>query len=163
MADSKNVEIATKLNDARTELMVFFDGLNEEEWETAVYHEETTWTIADILRHLVDAERGMTSMIMQWQQGKDPVPPDFDLTRWNNRVVQKAAEKTPKELIAEFRQNRINLLSFVDTLHEEDWDKRGRHGSLRIMSIEEVCHLIADHEMNHLRVMRETVEGGQQA
>ncbi|NJL55631.1 DinB family protein, partial [bacterium] len=65
------------------------------------------------------------------------------------RVVQKAAEKTPNDLVAEFRQNRINLLSFIDTLHDEDWHKQGRHGSLRIMSIEEVCHLIADHELDH--------------
>lgn len=157
MADRKHVEIAEKLNDARSDLMAFFDGLKEEAWETAVYHEESTWTITDILRHLVDAERGMMGMIIQWQRGKDPVPPDFDLARWNNRVVQKAAEKTPDELIAEFRQNRINLLSFIDTLHDEDWSKQGRHGSLRIMSIEEVCHLIADHELDHLRVMKEAL------
>lgn len=163
MADRKHVEIAEKLSDARAALMAFFDGLEEDEWETAVYHEETTWTITDILRHLVDAERGMTSMIMQWQQGNDPVPADFDLARWNNRVVQKAAEKTPNDLVAEFRQNRINLLSFIDTLHDEDWHKQGRHGSLRIMSIEEVCHLIADHELDHLRVMKEALGEDQQA
>ena len=157
MADRKNVEIATKLNESRAELMAFFDGLADEEWDTAVYHEESTWTITDILRHLVDAERGMMGMIIQWQRGQDPVPPDFDLARWNNRVVQKAAEKTPDELIAEFRQNRINLLSFIDTLHDEDWSKQGRHGSLRIMSIEEVCRLIADHELDHLRVMKEAL------
>ena len=155
MADSKNVEIATKLNDSRMALMTFFDGLDDDGWDTAVYDEETTWTIADLLRHLVDAERGMTGMIMQWQQGKDPVPADFDLARWNNRVVQKAAEKSPAELLTEFRQNRIHLLSFIDTLHDEDWDKQGRHGSLSIMSIEQVCNLIADHELDHLRVMKE--------
>lgn len=163
MADTKNVEIATKLNDSRMALMAFFDGLDEGGWETAVYHEETTWTITDILRHLVDAERGMMGMIIQWQRGKDPVPADFDLARWNNRAVQKTADKTPSELLTEFRQNRINLLSFIDTLRDEDWDKQGRHGSLRIMSIEQVCHLVADHELDHLRVMKEALGGGQQA
>lgn len=157
MADEKNIEIATKLNDARAELMVFFEGLAEAEWDTAVYHEDSTWTITDILRHLVDSERGMMGMMMQWQRGKDPVPPDFDLERWNNRAIEKSAEKSPDELIAEFRKNRIDLLSYINTIKPDDWAKQGRHGSLRIMSIEEVCHLIADHEMDHLHVMKEVV------
>ena len=154
---NKKVEIAKKLNDSRQELMLFFEGLDEAGWETAVYDEETTWTITDILRHLADSERGMTGMMMQWQQGKDPVPADFDLERWNNRVIQKAAEKTAAQLLEEMRAHRIDLLSFIDTLRDEDWETKGRHASLRIMSIEEVCHLIADHEMDHLRVMKEAL------
>jgi hypothetical protein len=157
MADEKNIEIATKLNDARAELMAFFDGLDEADWETAVYHEEANWTISDILRHLVDAERGMMSMMVQWQRGKDPVPPDFDLERWNNRAIEKSAGKTPDELVDEFRKNRINLLSYIDTIKPDDWAKQGRHGSLRIMSIEEVCHLIADHELSHLKLAKEAI------
>lgn len=153
----KKVEIAKKLNDSRQQLMLFFEGLDEAGWETAVYDEDTTWTITDILRHLADSERGMTGMMMQWQQGKDPVPADFDLERWNNRVIQKAAEKTADQLLEEMRAHRIDLLSFIDTLRDEDWETKGRHASLRIMSIEEVCHLIADHEMDHLRVMKEAL------
>lgn len=154
MADKK-VEIVEKLNDTRQQLMAFLDGLDDVGWETAVYGEDATWTITDILRHLADSERGMTGMMMQWQQGKDPIPPDFDLERWNNRVIQKAAEKTAEQLLADMQENRTNLLNYISTLQDEDWLKRGRHASLRIMSIEEVCHLIANHEMDHLRVMQE--------
>ena len=157
MADKKKMEIVEKLNEERAELLQFFEGLTDDDWETAVYDEEAHWTVADILRHLVDAEKGMTGLITQWQQGRDPVPPDFDLARWNNRVIQKAAEKSPDELLAELRQNRINLLSFIEILQPEDWTKRGRHGSLQILSIEQVCHLIANHELDHLKVMRESV------
>lgn len=153
----KKVEIATKLSESRGQLMRFFEGLDETKWETAVYDEGSTWTITDILRHLADSERGMTGMMMQWQQGKDPIPPDFDLARWNNRAIQKTAAKSPQDLLDNMRKNRIDLLSFIDTLQTEDWDKKGRHGSLRIMSIEEVCHLIANHETDHLRVMKEAV------
>jgi hypothetical protein len=155
VANLKKVEITAKLNEERAALLAFFEQLADADWKTAVYHEESNWTITDILRHLVDAERGMTGMISQWQQGKNPVPPDFDLARWNNRVIQKAAEKNPAELLAEFNKNRSNLLNLIDTLQPEDWAKQGRHGSLRIMSIEEVCHLIADHEQDHLRAMIE--------
>lgn len=155
--ENKKLEIVQKLNDARQSLMLYFDDLKEADWETAVYHEETEWTVTDILRHLVDSERGMTSMMAQWQQGNDPIPADFDLTRWNSRAIQKRASKTPEELLADLRTNRIDLLSFIETLQDEDWQKQGRHGSLRIMTIEQVCHLIADHESDHLRVIKEAV------
>jgi hypothetical protein len=157
MAENKQAAITAELQDVRSELMTFFEGLTDELWETAVYHEEKTWTVTDILRHLVDSERGMTGMMMQWQQGKDPIPPDFDLARWNNRAIQKTAEKSPTELLEDMRENRIKLLSFMETLQADDWAKQGRHGSLRIMNVEEVCHLIANHEHDHLRVMQETI------
>lgn len=155
--DDKKLGIVKKLNDERQSLMLFFDQLEEKDWKTAVYHEEKEWTITDILRHLVDSEQGMTNMMMQWQQGNNPVPPDFDLTRWNNRAIQKRADKSPEDLLENMRANRIDLLSFIETLQDEDWEKQGRHGSLRIMTIEEVCHLIADHERDHMRVMKEVL------
>ncbi len=46
-------------------------------------------------------------------------------------------------------KNREDLLAFMDSLTEEDWQKKGRHGSLKIMTIEEICHIIADHEATH--------------
>ena len=158
MLENKQEEIVNKLNNNRATLLTFFEGLDARDWETAVYHEDITWTFTDILRHLVDAERGMTGLIIQWQQGKDPVPPDFDLARWNNRVVQKTAVDSPAELLSELAANRSNLLSLIKELQPEDWGKQGRHGSLRIMNIEQVCHLIADHELSHLDVMEKAIK-----
>ncbi len=157
----KKVEIATKLNDSRHQLMALFEGLDEAAWETAVYDEGVTWTIADILRHLVDSEKGMTNMITQWQQDNDPIPSDFDLVRWNNRAVEKMAQKSPQELLQQMEINRANLLNVIDTLQEDDWGKQGRHASLRIMSIAQVCHLIADHETSHRRVIEATLATNQ--
>lgn len=157
---TKKEEIVAKLTETRAQLESFFAELDEGAWETAVYHEDTTWHMSDILRHLADSERGMTNMITQWQQGNDPIPADFDLARWNNRVIQKTAEKSPEELLTELQTNRSNLLAVLEGLETEDWEKRGRHASLRIMSIEEVCHLIADHEIDHLHVMQATLANG---
>lgn len=157
MENDKKAEILNKLYEERTRLLDFLTGLTSVGWQTAVYSEEANWTFADVLRHLVDAERGMTNLMQQWQQGQDPVPPDFDLTRWNARVVSKAADKSPAQLLAEFGLNRQQLMAFIETLQPEDWGKKGRHGSLRIMTIEEVCHLIADHELSHLAVMETAV------
>ncbi len=159
MADRKHVEIAEKLNDARSELMAFFDGLAAGEWDTAVYHESTTWTITDILRHLVDAERGMASMIMQWQQGQDPRPARL---RPGPLEQPHRKRKPPTKSRMNSSPTFARIAPNLPELHRHPprrrlGPKQGRHGSLRIMSIEEVCHLIADHELDHLRAAKETL------
>ena len=95
--------------------------------------------------------------MVQIKSGGEGVPPDFDLARWNQRVVNKLGDKDPQELLAGMADSRRALLGFIDSLEESDWDKKGRHASLKIMTIEEVCHLIADHEALHLTGVREAL------
>ena len=150
MPDPKKEEIREKLNQTRAPLFACLQGLGVEEWQTAVQSEDAQWTIADLVRHLISAEKGMTGLIIQFQQGNDPVPPDFDRERYNVRSVEKLQHLTPPELLETMTANRNQLMQVIDTLAPEDWQKKGRHGSLRIMSIEEVCQVIADHETAHL-------------
>ena len=130
---------------------------DKEQWETAVQTEDQQWTVSDIVRHLTNAESGMTNLIKEFQQGKDPVPPDFDRERYNNRSVAKKQDMTPADLMEAMTTNRTKLLEFIETLEEEDWQKKGRHASLNIYTIEEVCHVIADHEAAHLQDMQTAV------
>jgi len=158
MSNNKKELIINKLVETRQELLALLHGLEERQWETVVYAEGSNWTVIDLLRHLVDGERGMTRLMMQIQAGGEGTPPDFDLSRWNERVIQKAKEKTADQLIAELEENRLVLFNFINTLEEEDWSKQGRHASLRIMSIEQICHLISDHEKSHIGDIQKSVE-----
>lgn len=146
---SKKDAIRQKLAAAREGLSGVVKALTDAQWETAVYSEGSDWTVADLFRHVVDAERGMVGLINQIRQGGEGVPADFDLARWNARAVSKSKEKTPAMLIGDMEQNRANLLQMIETLTDEDWGKQGRHGSLQILSIEQICHVVADHEQTH--------------
>jgi hypothetical protein len=150
MTDEKKETIVRKLDQTRTAFMALAQALTDEQWQSKAYDEGSDWRIIDILRHVADSERGMTALMTQIKEGGEGVPPDFDLDRWNQRAVAKLQEATPQELLSGMNGARASLLSFIDTLGPEDWDKKGRHASLRIMSIEEICHLIADHEQMHL-------------
>ena len=150
MSETKKAEIREKKIRVRQKLVAVLQGLNEAEWETAVYTDGGRWSISDLLRHLVNAERGMTTLINQFRQGQDPVPADFDRERYNNRIVEKAKQKSPTELMAELVENEALFLEALAALTEGDWQKKGRHASLRILTIEEICHLIPDHEQAHL-------------
>ena len=125
------------------------EGWGEQEWNTIVYGEGEDWTATDVLRHLMYAESDMTRLMARIQQGEGGVPEDFDLDRWNAGRVRRAKTKSPAELLAALETSRAELLAYMDTLEEEDWEKKGRHGSMMIMSIEDILNRIGEHEMYH--------------
>ena len=157
MTQTKKEVIQAKLSAIRDELNATVRALTPEQWSTKAYSEGSEWQVIDILRHVADSERGMTSLMIQIKGGGDGVPADFYLTRWSQRVVSKLADKGPQDLVDGMAQNRVALFAFIDELEDEDWGKKGRHASLKIMTIEEVCHLIADHEALHLAGIREAL------
>lgn len=157
MADDRKEAIKAKLTAAREKFLATVSGLTDEQWAARAYSEGSEWQVIDILRHVADSEKGMTAQMAQIRGGGEGVPPDFDLARWNQRVVTKLSEKGPQELLDSMGTNRTALFAFIDSLEETDWDKKGRHANLKIMTIEEICHLIADHETLHLTGIREAL------
>ncbi|MBK7177345.1 MAG: DinB family protein [Chloroflexi bacterium] len=151
---NRQTALREQLEKSRRELLQVLTGLSEAEWETAVYTEGTTWQVIDLLRHLTDAENGMITLMARIRDGSDGVPEDFDLDRWNASRIKKIQAKTTIELFTDMAQNRANLLAFMDSLGEADWAKKGRHGSGRIMSLQEICQIIADHEQMHTHDIR---------
>lgn len=119
------------------------------DWNLPVQDEDQKWTVRQMLSHLVDAQRGMTGQMKRINDGQESVPADFDLNRWNKRSVEKMAERTPDDLKQQLAQDHGTLKEFVNRLSDADLDKRGRHSSLVIMSIEEIGLLIASHEREH--------------
>jgi uncharacterized protein (TIGR03083 family) len=157
MDESGKKTLTAKLTRARQEFLALVADLSQTEWQIPVYSEDQEWTIADILRHLTGAEASMTRLSEIIRDGGEGVPPDFDLARWNARGVQKTREKLPAELLAEMEKNRQKLFRFIDTLEDKDWMKSGRHGSLRIMSIEQIMNQIADHEFTHTKDIKRSL------
>lgn len=155
MSQEKKEAIKQKLTNVRDETVRVLNGLSEEQWQAPVYSDEgAEWRVIDVVRHVADSERGMTALMAQVQAGGEGVPADFDLTRWNRRVVAKLQDKGPAELLAGMSANREALFAFVDTLGDDDWAKKGRHASGHILSIEQVCRLIAEHERTHIAEIR---------
>lgn len=151
--------IMEKLAATRADLVRVARDLDGESWTHPVYShgEEKEWSAMDLLRHLVWAEGGMLRLMRQIRAGEEGVPADFDLDRYNAAGIGKLKEELPADLLLRLEQNRNDLLAFVSTLEEGDWEKRGRHGSLRIMTIQEILEMVADHEAQHLADLREAL------
>jgi hypothetical protein len=156
MSDRKEV-VVKKLEGVRASLLDMAATIEDEQWERKVFSESEEWQVSDLFRHIVSAEHSMTRLIENIRDGGEGASPEFDLTRWNDSRVKKARHRTIADLTADLTQNRADLLEVVDTLHEDDWDKQGLHGSLEMMTIEEILHRIADHEAHHMRDIQQAV------
>ncbi len=160
MYEETKVKIFRKLSGSRQTLLARLDELHSEQWEKIVYSEDADWTVKDLFGHLMDSERSMTRLIEVIKEGGEGVPPDFDLNRWNARTIKKTTDLTTNEIRTEMISNRSRLLEMLYDMPDEDWAKKGRHGSLQVMSVEEILNLIADHENNHLRDIVHVIEEG---
>ncbi|MFW6062726.1 MAG: DinB family protein, partial [Chloroflexota bacterium] len=150
MSNKKKDAIRRKLEQSRTATLELARQLEREDWSHLVYSHDGGWNALDLLRHLTWAESGMLRLMQMIREGDEGVPPDFDIDRYNARGVSKLNDQMPADLMATMDDNRQELMHFLEDLEEGDWQKEGRHGSLRIMTIEEILNLIADHEAEHL-------------
>jgi hypothetical protein len=155
--ERRKAAIREDLAAARRELLDLYGRLSTSQLETIVYADGGEWRVADLLRHLMSAERDMGRLIDNIREGGEGASADFDLNRWNASRVARSRNKAVPELLAEMAENRIELLEMLATTTDEELDRRGRHGSLRILSVEDIFALIADHERRHLLDIRRAV------
>lgn len=145
----RKAALLTSLDQNRQTLNGVLVRLKPSDWELRVQEGDQMWTVRQFLTHIVDAQKGMTGQMRRINAGEEAIPPDFDLNRWNRRAVEKGAAKTPEELLAGLEADRGALVEFLNGLADSDLDKRGRHSTLQIMSIEEIARLIGTHEAEH--------------
>jgi DinB superfamily len=131
--------------------MQVLEALREGDFARPVYSAEAAapWTVRDVLAHLADSERGQLGQVQRLAAGGQTVPPDFDLDRWNRRIVEKRARHLPADLLADIRAAFEGLLALLDNLDEADLDKAGHHPRGDELSVEGYFRRIASHRAEH--------------
>jgi len=126
---------------------------------------QNTWSAYEIVAHLIDAER--TNWIprarMVLQLGETQAFPPFD----RGGHIRESQDKSLGQLLDEFARVRSESLDELRSLNlrQEDFERRGRHPALGIISLSQLLATWATHDLTHLhqisRVMayqyRETV------
>ncbi|NOK86049.1 MAG: hypothetical protein GFH27_549395n71 [Chloroflexi bacterium AL-W] len=136
------------LSDARA----FWDSVLDQvgdRWETQIYSDGMAWTVRQIVNHVADADRGHNFQVMSIAEGQNPIPEDFDLERYNNRLTEKTIEKSAEQSRTELAETRTQLNQWLDTLDEAKLDNKGRHASLNILSVAQILRVMANHEIGH--------------
>jgi uncharacterized protein (TIGR03083 family) len=145
------------LASSRQFLMEIAQSVKAENWSRVAHTDSVGWTARDVLAHVTGAEPSLVGIITRAQAEGSYVPrPDFDLDFWNRRQVEKRADKSPADLLAEMATNRAATLKLLADLPEATLDMPVRHPSYGDMTVEDVFRLIGFHERLHAGEIRST-------
>lgn len=149
MSSRKNT-LRTRLTTDHAASLTIFRGLTEAQWATPVPSDEgAQWTAKDVLAHVAASEGGQLGQITRCLAGEVTVPDDFDLARFNRRSVQKQAERTIADLLAEIETGHAQVLAKLDSLADSDLDKTGRHARGDTLTVEQFFIRITEHRREH--------------
>ena len=140
--------IKAELEASRAHLMAIVDAVDGR-WEARVYSDGLEWTVRQLLNHLADAERGHYNQVINIAEGRDIIPPDFDIERYNASVTRKTADKTAEQALQDLTKSRGKLVFWLDSLDDSKLDQKGRHASLRILTVAQILEVVAAHERGH--------------
>ncbi len=160
MSDCKRA-IRRHLETTRATLLDAVAGLAPEEWDWPAASSEGAWTVRQVLAHLAAAEPGMLGTGQRMLTGEAKLGPGFSLDVWNQRQVAKRKDQTPADLLNDLAASRQQLLAWLDGLAETELDKSGQHARGDIITVEQLCFRIGEHEAQHAaEIRRALVHGG---
>ena len=157
----KHTLIQKRLRDEGDKLLAIFEGLTSRQWSSVIYTDGMTWTIKDVLAHQVSAEREFQFYGRDILNGGPGAPEDFSIDNFNNNAVAQQADRTPDQLLRDFRAARQDTIDFVAAIADDQFARQGRHPFFGLMTIEDMFKLIYRHNMIHARDMRKILGGSE--
>lgn len=155
---SEVIQLAEKLKSEGEKLVAIFAGLTDEQWQTEVYTEGTTWTIRNVLSHFVTSERGLIKLFEQIRQGGAGASEDFSIDRYNASMQARMTDSTAQELLEQYKSVRAESVAWVSGLKEPELELTGRHPFLGHTVIREMIKMLYIHNQTHYRDMRKALK-----
>lgn len=136
----------------------YFSNLPESVWDKPIYENSGIWSVKSIFAHLVSSEKEFLILFKDIKLGKAGVEENFDIDKFNNdqEIVNK---KVPySDLLNDFLAIRENMVSFVNSLSDDDLLKTGRHPFLGQSTLAEMLKLIYRHDQLHLHDIKKMIK-----
>ncbi len=154
---SEIAELAEKLKTEGDKFTRIFSELTDEQWQTEVYTEGTTWTIRNVLSHFVTSERGLVKLFEQIRQGGNGAADDFSIDRYNASQQAKTKDLSAAELLENYKSTRAETITWVSGLKESDLDIVGRHPFLKFTTMREMIKMLYLHNQIHYRDLKKVL------
>jgi hypothetical protein len=155
---SEITELAQKLKSEGDKMASVFNGLTDEQWNQEVYTEGSTWTIRNILSHLVTSERGLLKLFEKIRHGGEGSPDDFSIDRYNAAMQERTKAATPQELLEQYKEVRSHATAWVSSLKEAELEITGRHPFLGQTMLRDMIKMLYIHNLDHYRDMKKTLK-----
>ena len=114
-------------------------------------HAPYTWTIKQVLGHLIDGERIFGCRALRFARGDRAPLPGFD----ENPYVELGDfdRRSPADLLSEFDIVRHSHLFLFANLSAEAWDRRGVASGYDV-SVRALAYIMVGHVRHHLTIVR---------
>jgi hypothetical protein len=155
---SEITDLVEKLTSEGKKFVAIFSGLTEDQWQTEVYTEGSTWTIRNVLSHFVTSERGLIKLFEQIRQGGAGSSEEFSIDRYNASMQARTKDATPQELIEQYKSVRAESAAWVSGLKESELEFTGRHPFLGPTVIHEMIKMLYLHNQLHYRDMKRALQ-----
>ena len=119
--------IIAELKNNEEEIITFFKGLNTDQLGMTVYPDDHSWTVQQMLAHLITIEGPMQWLFKDLLDGGPGSPADFDLDRFNRTQPCKLDDLSLEELCDKFRSVRRETIAIVKGMEDKDLVREGRH------------------------------------
>ena len=155
---SEITDLAEKLKLEGEKIYAIFSVFTDDQWNTEVYTEGTTWTIRNLLSHLVTSERGLIKLFEQIRLGGEGASTDFSIDRYNAAQQARSKDLAPSEILEQYREARANSITWVSALKDEELEIKGRHPFLNVTTIREMIKMLYIHNQTHYRDMKKVLK-----
>lgn len=142
-------EIPELLKSQIDDLRSYFATVSEA--NASVLHKPYTWTIKQVVGHMIDAERIFADRLHRFASGDKQPQPGMD----QDPYVASQDYESPslKSLVDELLHCRQANLLLIHRLRPEAWDNRGV-ASGHTVSVRALAWILAGHIIHHMNIIR---------
>ena len=142
-------DITSELENSLHASIAFYRGLKPEELDLTVYQDGESWTVIQVLAHLITIERSMQWLFNNILSGGPGAPSDFDIERFNRSQPRKLFKHDLDELIQQFQEVRQSTILIVRNMEEKDLDREGLHAYHGHGKLERFIRWAYEHQRIH--------------
>jgi hypothetical protein len=112
--------------------------------------EPQAWSLVEVVAHLRDVEREVNQVrIRTFLQEKEPFIKADDTDVWASE--RRYIDEDGAAALGEFLSARMETLSMLAALADDDWQRSGRHAIFGPLTLQEQLGFMAEHDRVHLR------------
>ena len=142
-------DIISAMKSGAASTLAFLAGVPES--AACVCHPPYTWTIKQVVGHLIDSERVFGYRALRFARGDSTPVPGFDE---NTYALAARHDHVPLEsLTSEFGNLRRSHIAFFEHLPEEAWLRRGTANNTEV-SVRALAYILVGHERHHAAILR---------
>jgi uncharacterized damage-inducible protein DinB len=146
----EGTDIVSILMQAKADQQSFFESLPAAAWQRR--YEAGKWSVAEVVMHIMDAERIFAGRALRIGRGDQTPLPGFDQDDYvpNSNAALRSADSILEEYLA-IRESTIQLFRHFDS---SMLDRRAVASGNEV-SARALAFIIAGHEAHHIQVIRE--------